>query len=202
MIQPHGQHHQQRSSFPLCSVGCSSASFAFLSSCTSGLFFPASSKVFKSSILSPSHASLAAISTSTSTHVSRASSPFPSPASLPSNQDFVKPFSVIYNATTPFPPHPVYLSLPQPGQPVDPPTVTMSPQRPTHPRLHVQNTFDALKVLVSRTRLILPYSHSHSASATAGGRQNRRIATRHTTPDRPRAHLLHSFWFYLRLEGE
>jgi hypothetical protein len=35
-----------------------------------------------------------------------------------------------------------------------------------------------------------------------GGRQNRRIATRHTTPDRPRALLLDPFWLYIRLEGE
>lgn len=135
----------------------------FLSSCTSGLFFPASSEGFKSSVLSPSHASLAAISTSTSSRVSRASSPFPSPASLPSNQTFVKPFSVVYNATTPLPPPLATLRLPQsasalspPNQPTDPPSTKMPPQRPTHTRLHVQNTFDALKVLVSRPRPVHP----------------------------------------------
>lgn len=39
------------------------------------------------------------------------SSPFPSRASLPSNQTFVKPFSVVYNSTTPSPPSPVYVYL-------------------------------------------------------------------------------------------
>ena len=176
MIQQHGQHPAASLFLPTLALRVS----AFLSSCMSrsGLFFPASSEVFKTSVLSPSHASLAAISTSTSSRVSRAVH-HPSPvravrASLPSNQTCVKPLSVVYNATAPFPPRqstsssvylPTYLlplSLRPTSQPADPTSADMPPQRPTHTRLHVQNTFDALKVLVSRPRPILPNSHPHS----------------------------------------
>jgi len=126
----------------------------------SGLFFPASLEGFKSSVLSPSHASLAATSTSTSSRVSRAS---PSPASLPSNQTFVKPFP---SYKTPPPLSPLAnLHLPQSASACRYTlSLKMPPQRPTHTRLHVQNTFDALKVLVSRPRPVLPDSRPHSAT--------------------------------------
>ena len=53
-------------------------------------------------------------------------------ASLPSNQTFLKPFSVVYNATTPFPPHSLYLTPPQPATGPSP-TLTQNAPSTTHP---------------------------------------------------------------------
>ena len=174
IIQQHGLHQQHRSSFPLSlsSVGSSSAPFAFLSSWLLLLhvrsFFPASSEVFKSSVLSPSHASLAAISTSTSSGVSRAVH-HPSPVELPSPpiKLSLSPFPSYITPPPLSPPRqstPTSVCLSLPNHPPDPASAKMPPQRPTHTRLHVQNTFDALKVLVSRPRPTLPTSSPHSAS--------------------------------------
>lgn len=191
-----------------CRSDAASAPFAFLSSCTSAFF---SSRLFKSlQFLHPvaftrlplrpfqrphrltrpalHHTFLARALELPSLPINLSLSPFPS-------------------YITPPPLSPPSLTLPQSasacltGYPLACPP-TMPPQRPTHPRLHVQNTFDALKVLVSPAHSPPCFPLTSTNHRHPGGSQNRRAATRHTTPHRSRTHLLDPFWLYIRLEGE